>query len=139
MTSSFHDNINPTSVYYSPWSHGTIIHIHRYLAPRQQMLNGCRPLSLIQVLTCKFIARFTLSTPMSPTSKDRLIADLEATSIRRPISTAAEKSAVRERALRRMMADLKKRISRTTKPQDWNVNYGKPRRGMRTVLNSSSR
>ena len=95
-------------------------------------------LALIQVFDRWFITRFALSTPMSPTSKDRLIADLEATSIRRPISTAAEKSAVRERALRRMMADLKKRISRTTKPQDWNVNYGKPRRSMRTVLKSTS-
>ncbi|KAI0224629.1 hypothetical protein LSAT2_024389, partial [Lamellibrachia satsuma] len=82
--------------------------------------------------------RFTLSNPTTPASKDRLIADLEATSIRRPISTTTEKSAVRERALRRMMVDLKKRVSRSTKPQDWNVNYGQPRRNVRIVLISTS-
>jgi len=37
-----------------------------------------------------------------------------------------------------MMTDLKKRVSRSTKPQDWNVNYGKPRRNLRIVLISTS-
>ena len=65
-----------------------------------------------------------VSAPAYASAGGALLAEVEARSVRRPLCSRARRADERERALYKVIGEMKRR-SELNKPKDWCVNYGK--------------
>ena len=68
---------------------------------------------------------FIVATYTSKEDRERLLMDVEANSVRRPLRTSRDQTVQKERSLKKIIAEMKVRSERE-QPQDWCINYGKP-------------
>ena len=69
--------------------------------------------------------RITSAQRSSLNGRERLLHEVEALSVRRPLMSAADQTNHKEKTLKKIIDDMKVRKT-VCAPDDWTVNYGKP-------------